>query len=65
MWERWRAVNSLQLIAQLFGRNHSSIQRILTETSDIRPAQPHCARLALNNAEREEISRSLVARRSI
>ena len=29
MWERWRAGDSLQSIAQLFDRNHSSIQRIL------------------------------------
>ena len=29
MWERWRKGESLQQIAQLFDRNHSSIQRIL------------------------------------
>jgi len=29
MWERWRKGESLQHIAQLFDRNHSSIQGIL------------------------------------
>jgi IS30 family transposase len=29
MWDRWKAGDSLQKIAQLFDRNHSSIQRIL------------------------------------
>lgn len=29
MWERWRKGESLQQIAQLFDRNHSSVQRIL------------------------------------
>ena len=35
MWERWRKGESLQQIAQLFDRNHSSIQRILAETGGI------------------------------
>ena len=29
MWERWKKGESLQHIAQLFDRDHSSIQRIL------------------------------------
>lgn len=37
MWDRWKAGDSLQQIAQLFDRNHSSIQRILAETGGIRP----------------------------
>jgi IS30 family transposase len=65
MWERWRQGESLQKIAQLFGRNHSSISRILAETGGIRPA-PRCrSRLALTLAEREEISRAVVAGQSI
>jgi hypothetical protein len=32
MWERWQNGESLQHIAQLFDRNHSSIQRILAES---------------------------------
>jgi len=59
MWERWRKGESLQQIAQLFDRNHSSIQRILAETGGISPAPRHRSILALILAEREEISRAL------
>jgi len=62
MWERWRKGESLQQIALLFDRNHSSIQRILAETGGIRPAQRRRSRLALALAEREEISRALASR---
>lgn len=65
MWERWRQGDSLQQIAQLFGRNHSSIQGILAETGGIRPAQRCRSELALTLAEREEISRSVVEGKSI
>jgi IS30 family transposase len=65
MWERWQKGESLQHIAQLFDRNHSSIQRILAETGGIRPAQRHRSRLALTLAEREEISRAVVVGHSI
>jgi IS30 family transposase len=60
MWERWQKGESLQQIAQLFDRNHSSIQGILAPTGGIRPP-PRCrSRLALTLAEREEISRTVV-----
>lgn len=65
MWERWRKGESLQQIAQLFGRIHSSIQRILSETGGIQPASRCRSRLALTLADREEISRGLVCGRSI
>jgi len=65
MWERWRKGDSLQQIAQLFDRNHSSIERILAESGGIRPAPRHRSRLALTLAEREEISRAVVAGQSI
>lgn len=65
MWERWKQGESLHQIAQLFDRNHSSIQRILAESGGIRPAQRRRSRLALSLAEREEISRSLAAGHSI
>jgi len=65
MWERWRKGESLQHIAQLFDRNHSSIQRILAETGGISPVQRCRSRLALTLAEREEISRALVTGVSI
>ncbi len=65
MWERWQKGESLQQIARLFDRNHSSIQRILAETGGMQPAQRHRSRLALTLAEREEISRAVVAGHSI
>jgi IS30 family transposase len=65
MWERWQKGESLQHIAQLFDRNHSSIQRILAETGGIRPAPRRRSRLALTLAEREEISRAVVTGHSM
>ena len=65
MWERWQKGDSLQQIAQLFDRNHSSVQGILVQTGGIRPAQRHRSRLALTLAEREEISRAVAAGHSI
>ena len=65
MWECWRKGESLQRIAQLFDRNHSSIQGILAETGGIRPAQRCRSRWALRLTEREAISHSMVASHSI
>lgn len=65
MWERWRKGDSLQKIAQLFDRNHGAIQGILARTGGIQPAPRHRSRLALTLGEREEISRAVVADRSI
>lgn len=65
MWDHWQKGDSLQQIAQLFDRHHPSIQRILAESGGIRPAQRRRSRLALTLAEREEISRALVAGQSL
>ena len=65
MWDRWRQGDSLQQIAQLFDRGHSSIEGVLAATGGIRPALRCRSRLALTLAEREEISRGLVAGCSI
>jgi len=65
MWERWRKGDSLQQIARLFDRNHSSVQGILAQTGGIQPAQRHRSRLALTLAEREEISRCVAVGQSI
>ncbi|AWV03835.1 IS30 family transposase [Burkholderia sp. JP2-270] len=65
MWERWRKGESLQQIAQLFDRNHSSVQGILAETGGMQPKQRHRSSLALTLAERGKISRSVVAGDSI
>jgi hypothetical protein len=37
MWNRWQKGESLQTIAQLFDRNHSSIAGVLARTGGIRP----------------------------
>ena len=65
MWERWRAGDSLQQIAQLFDRHHPSIQGILRKTGGIQPPERRRSRLALSLAERDEISRAVVAGQSI
>ena len=65
MWERWKKGESLQQIALIFDRNHSSISRILAETGGIRPAQRCRSPLALSLTEREEISRTLASECSI
>src|SRR5450830_676072 len=65
MWERWKKGESLQQISQLFDRDHSSVHRILAETGGIRPPERCRSQLALSLAEREEISRSVVAGQSI
>jgi IS30 family transposase len=65
MLDRWREGASLNEIGRMFDRGHSSVQRILSETGGIRPAERRRSRLALSLAEREEISRGIVAGCSI
>jgi len=65
MWERWQKGDNLHAIARLFDRGHSSVQRILSETGGIRPPRRSRSRLALTVSEREEISRGVVAGRSL
>jgi IS30 family transposase len=52
-------------IGRLFDRGHSSIFQVLAPTGGIRPPPRRWSRLALTMAEREEISRGLVAGRSL
>jgi IS30 family transposase len=63
MWERWRRGESLQAIAQLFDRNHSTIGGILSRTGGIRPSARRRSSVALKLSEREEISRGVMAGR--
>jgi len=65
MWDRWEEGVSLNEIARLFDRGHSSIHRIIAETGGIRPAPRRRSRLCLTLAEREEISRGVVAGQSL
>jgi IS30 family transposase len=65
MWDRWQEGVSLNEIGRMFDRGHLSVQRILAETGGIRPPQRRRSRQALSLAEREEISRGIVADRSL
>jgi IS30 family transposase len=65
MWDRWRKGESLHSIARHFDRHHPSIQRILAASGGIRPPPRRRSPLALSLAEREEISRGVVAGHSI
>ncbi len=65
MWDRWRKGDSLEKIAQLFDRTHGSVARILRRTGGIQPPKRTRSRRALSIAEREEISRGVVAGRSL
>ena len=65
MWDRWQKGESLNSIARHFGRSHSSIQGIFARTGGIRPPQRQRSGRALTLAEREEISRGVVAGQSL
>ena len=66
MWDRWRKGESMNEIGRSFGiQGHSSIQRIFSETGGIRPAERRRSRRSLTLSEREEISRGLVAGRTM
>lgn len=65
MWERWKQGQTLHQIAGMFDRHHGSIRQILAETGGIRPPERRRSSLALTLAEREEISRAVVAGFSI
>ena len=43
MWDRWQKGESLQTIAQLFDRNHSSVAGVLSRTVCVIEAWPRYA----------------------
>jgi IS30 family transposase len=65
MWDRWQKGESLEKIEQLFDRGHGSVARILLQTGGIRPPKRVRSHRTLSLAEREEISRGVVAGRSL
>jgi IS30 family transposase len=66
MWDRWQKGDSMNEIGRWFGiQGHSSIQRVFSETGGIRPAERRRSARSLSLTEREEISRGLVAGRSV
>ncbi len=65
MWERWHAGESLNSIARDLDRGHSAVQGALARSGGLRPVERRRSRRALSLAEREEISRGIVAGRSL
>lgn len=66
MWDRWQRGDSMNEIGRWFGtQGHSSIRTIFSKTGGIRPAERRRSAWALSLSEREEISRGLVAGRSL
>ena len=65
IWDRYKRGESLKSIARAFETQSSSIYAQLVPTGGIRPPERKRARFALSLAEREEISRGLVAKLSI
>lgn len=65
VWDLWQRGESLKAIGRLFDRPSSSIYALLAPTGGIRPVSRKRSRLALTLSEREEISRGLVAAKSM
>jgi IS30 family transposase len=65
LWERWKRGEGLKAIGRVLGKPSSCIFSHLSVSGGIRPPSRRRSRLALTLAEREEISRGLVAGRSV
>ena len=65
MWDRWQAGDSLHEIARLLDRSHGTVAGQISRTGGIRPVPRSRSSRALSLAEREEISRGIVADLSI
>ena len=65
LWERWKRGEGLKAIGRVFGKPSSCIFSHLSVSGGIRPPSRRRSRVALTLAEREEISRGLVASRSV
>ena len=65
IWDRWQRGESMSSIGRLFERASSSIYPLLERTGGIRPPDRTRSRLALTLVDREEISRGLIAERSL
>jgi IS30 family transposase len=65
IWDRWQRGESMSSIGRRFDRQSSSIFSVLSPSGGIRPAERRRSGRALSLSEREEISRGLVAGRSL
>jgi len=61
LWERWRRGEQMKSIGRVFGKPSSSIFKHIRSTGGFTPVERKRSPLALTLAEREEISRALVA----
>ncbi len=60
MWHRWKAGESLHEIGRAFGKDHGSIQFLLSQRGGVAPAVRRRSQRTLTLAEREDISRGIV-----
>ena len=65
MWHRWKAGESLHEIGRAFGKDHGSIQFLLSQQGGIVPAVRRRSQPTLTLAEREDISRGIASGSSI
>lgn len=65
MWDRWQRGESMSLTGRHFNRASSSIFPHLAQFGGVRPPERRRSRFALSLTEREEISRGLVAQKSL
>ena len=65
MWRRWKAGESLHEIGRAFGKDHGSIQFLLSQRGGIVPAARRRSLRTLTVAEREDISRGIASGSSI
>lgn len=65
LWERWKKGEGLKSIGRVFGKTSSSIFAHIRPSGGIKPVARLRSSRALTLAEREEISRGLVAGRSL
>ena len=65
IWDRWQRGESMSSIGRRFDRQSSSIFSVLSPSGGIRPSERKRSELSLSLSDREEISRGLVAGRSL
>jgi IS30 family transposase len=65
LWERWKKGEGLHAIGRVLGKPHSCIFNHLRPSGGIKPRSRRRSPLALTLGEREEVSRGLVAGRSV
>src|SRR6202453_3879354 len=65
IWRRWKAGESLHAIGRAFGKDHGSIQFLLSQHGGIAPAVRRRSQRTLTMAEGEDISRGIASGSSI